>query len=280
MRFGQNRASSARQLVAPLAGASADGVIERPRRDAGAVAAAPYVGIWTRTTGFRRGSLERLLRRSTIVRATAMRQTLHLVTPRDYALISGGDERDELPLGDGAGEAARAVGARARGGPTRDVDGSDRPTRERVRLRRRRCAPRLADGACRRADRPPPRDRRSGSRATTAGSSRSPSRSRTSPSRRRAEIFRRYLAAFGPRRAATSGPGAGCALRRSTRAGAARAAAPLPRRAGPRAPRRPGAQPCQTPTLPARQLPAEEGQRAACAGPIARACSRRPTGRR
>ena len=48
---------------------------------------APYVGIWTRTTGFRRGSLERLLRRSTIVRATATRQTLHLVTRRDYALI-------------------------------------------------------------------------------------------------------------------------------------------------------------------------------------------------
>ena len=48
---------------------------------------APYVGIWTRTTGFRRESLERLLEQYAIVRATATRQTLHLVTSRDYALI-------------------------------------------------------------------------------------------------------------------------------------------------------------------------------------------------
>jgi hypothetical protein len=47
---------------------------------------APYVGIWTRTTSFRPGALERLLTSGEVVKATAMRQTLHLVTPKDYAL--------------------------------------------------------------------------------------------------------------------------------------------------------------------------------------------------
>ena len=48
---------------------------------------APYVGIWTRTTSFERSALERDLARATVVKATVMRQTLHLVTRRDYALI-------------------------------------------------------------------------------------------------------------------------------------------------------------------------------------------------
>jgi hypothetical protein len=48
---------------------------------------APYLGIWTRTTGFRREALERELARGAVVKATVMRQTLHLVTRRDYALL-------------------------------------------------------------------------------------------------------------------------------------------------------------------------------------------------
>src|SRR4249919_4378894 len=48
---------------------------------------APYVGIWTRATSFRRASLERLLAQRAVLRATVMRGTLHLVTPRDYAVI-------------------------------------------------------------------------------------------------------------------------------------------------------------------------------------------------
>src|SRR5262245_54330097 len=48
---------------------------------------APYVGIWTRTAGFRRSSLERLVRSRAVVRATLIRQTLHLVTVRDYAMM-------------------------------------------------------------------------------------------------------------------------------------------------------------------------------------------------
>jgi hypothetical protein len=82
-----NRATLARQLLLQRTRLSPTAVIERLVGMQAQSPQAPYVGIWTRTTGFRRGSLERLLRRYAIVRATATRQTLHLVTPRDYALI-------------------------------------------------------------------------------------------------------------------------------------------------------------------------------------------------
>src|SRR5687768_1102414 len=82
-----NRATLARQLLLHRTRLSPTAVIERLVGMQAQSPQAPYVGIWTRTTGFRRGSLERLLRQSAIVRATATRQTLHLVTRRDYALI-------------------------------------------------------------------------------------------------------------------------------------------------------------------------------------------------
>ncbi len=79
---------------------------------------APYVGIWTRTTGFRRGTLERALERGDVVKATVMRQTLHLVTPRDYGLIRAAMSETnfpwETPL---AKELARSVRELAAGGP-------------------------------------------------------------------------------------------------------------------------------------------------------------------
>src|SRR4051794_35606275 len=82
-----NRATLARQLLLHRTRLSPTAVIERLVGMQAQSPQAPYVGIWTRTTGFRRGSLERLLRQSAIIRATATRQTLHLVTPRDYALV-------------------------------------------------------------------------------------------------------------------------------------------------------------------------------------------------
>jgi hypothetical protein len=48
---------------------------------------APYVGIWTRTTDFKREQLERLLRRGDVLRPTVMRGTLHFVSKRDYRLL-------------------------------------------------------------------------------------------------------------------------------------------------------------------------------------------------
>jgi hypothetical protein len=66
---------------------SAKAVIERLVGMQAQWPSAPYVGIWTRTTGFRRASLERELASGVVVKATVMRQTLHLVTRRDYALL-------------------------------------------------------------------------------------------------------------------------------------------------------------------------------------------------
>jgi hypothetical protein len=57
----------------------------------------PYIGIWTRATSFQRAALERLLARGDVVKATAMRQTLHLVTLRDYALIRAAMSGTNVP---------------------------------------------------------------------------------------------------------------------------------------------------------------------------------------
>jgi hypothetical protein len=42
---------------------------------------APYIGIWSRATSFRREKLEKSLLASNVVKASLMRNTLHLVTP-------------------------------------------------------------------------------------------------------------------------------------------------------------------------------------------------------
>jgi DNA glycosylase AlkZ-like len=82
-----NRATLARQLLLGRKRLSARAVIERLVGMQAQWPPAPYVGIWTRTTGFRRQALERELGHGAVVKATAMRGTLHLVTPRDYGLI-------------------------------------------------------------------------------------------------------------------------------------------------------------------------------------------------
>src|SRR3954462_4247699 len=82
-----NRATLARQLLLERKRLSPAAVIERLVGMQAQWAPAPYVGIWTRTTSFRRETLERELARGAVLKATVMRQTLHLVTARDYALM-------------------------------------------------------------------------------------------------------------------------------------------------------------------------------------------------
>jgi hypothetical protein len=48
------------------------------------LASAPYVGLWTRLKNFQRDDLTRRLHDHTVVKATMMRATLHLVTAADY----------------------------------------------------------------------------------------------------------------------------------------------------------------------------------------------------
>jgi hypothetical protein len=44
----------------------------------------PYIGLWSRLTGFEKDGLTRLMMRKRVVRSTMMRGTQHLVTARDY----------------------------------------------------------------------------------------------------------------------------------------------------------------------------------------------------
>ena len=84
---------------------------------------APYVGIWTRTTSFKRQALERELAQGRIVKATAMRQTLHLVTLRDYALIRAAMSETNFPWqSELAGRLAPSVRKLATGGPVASAD--------------------------------------------------------------------------------------------------------------------------------------------------------------
>jgi hypothetical protein len=82
-----NRATLARQLLLERQQLAPAAVIERLVGMQAQWPAAPYVGIWTRATGFRREALERDLESGAVVKATVMRLTLHLVTRRDYALL-------------------------------------------------------------------------------------------------------------------------------------------------------------------------------------------------
>jgi hypothetical protein len=82
-----NRATLARQLLLERRKRTPLQVIEHLIGMQAQWSPAPYVGIWTRTTEFKREQLERLLRRGDVLRPTAMRGTLHFVSKRDYPLL-------------------------------------------------------------------------------------------------------------------------------------------------------------------------------------------------
>src|SRR5439155_8515811 len=85
---------------------------------------APYVGIWTRSTSFRRETLERQLASGAVFKATVMRQTLHLVTRRDYALLRAALSETNFPWQSQlARKLAPAVRALATAGPVTRADG-------------------------------------------------------------------------------------------------------------------------------------------------------------
>jgi hypothetical protein len=112
-----NRATLARQLLLDRKRLSAKAVIERLVGMQAQWPPAPYVGIWTRTTGFRRASLERELVRGSVVKANMMRQTLHLVTRRDYAVLRAALSESVLRESTQAKLLAPSMRALADGGP-------------------------------------------------------------------------------------------------------------------------------------------------------------------
>jgi Winged helix DNA-binding domain len=118
-----NRATLARQLLLQRRRLSPAAVIERLVGMQAQAPQAPYVGIWTRTTSFRRQTLERELESGRIVKANVMRQTLHLVTRRDYALlraaISESNHPDQWPVAKQLGPSVRAL---AEAGPVTMAD--------------------------------------------------------------------------------------------------------------------------------------------------------------
>jgi hypothetical protein len=92
-----NRATLARQLLLQRKRLPPTVVIERLVGMQAQWPPAPYVGIWTRSTSFRRAALERELASGAVVKATVMRQTLHLVTRRDYALLRAALSETNFP---------------------------------------------------------------------------------------------------------------------------------------------------------------------------------------
>jgi hypothetical protein len=194
-----NRATLQRQLLLERKRLAPRVVVERLVGMQAQWPSAPYVGIWARTTSFRREALERELASGAILKATVMRQTLHLVTARDYALIRAAMSETNLAAAWETSQAkllAPSVRALADEGPITAAEGIAHIERKHglsgIDARRAWRAARnrahvvhhhetalwraQPEGRFVAVEEPEPLD----------------------PSEARAELFRRYLAAFGP----------------------------------------------------------------------------------
>lgn len=84
-----NRATLARQMLLARETAAAVAAVERLAGLQAQLARPPFVGLWARIEGFRREDLGRPLRERQVIRATAMRGTLHLMSAADYLALRG-----------------------------------------------------------------------------------------------------------------------------------------------------------------------------------------------
>jgi hypothetical protein len=82
-----NRATLGRQLLLQRKRLSASAVIEHLGGMQAQWPPAPYVGLWSRATAFKREKLEQAVLAGDVVKASMMRNTLHLVTRRDYPVF-------------------------------------------------------------------------------------------------------------------------------------------------------------------------------------------------
>jgi Winged helix DNA-binding domain len=79
-----NRALLARQLLLERARLPLPRALERVGGIQAQYAPSMYIGLWSRIDGFDRDALTRALHRRSVVQATLMRSTIHLVSRRDY----------------------------------------------------------------------------------------------------------------------------------------------------------------------------------------------------
>lgn len=192
-----NRATLARQLLLERERPSPVRVIEHLVGMQAQWPSAPYVGIWTRTTSFRPKTLERELVKGAVLKANLMRQTLHLVSRRDYALLraatSGSNHPDQWPDPIAVAPTVRAL---AEAGPVTMAEGLAVLEREHgltgIRARRAWHGGRMRAHVLHHHETALWRGRPEG--RFVAIEEPEP----FDPTEARAEMLQRYLAAFGP----------------------------------------------------------------------------------
>ena len=84
-----NRATLARQMLLARAAVPVEAAVERLAGMQAQIARPPYLGLWTRLAGFEREALTGALQERRVVRATAFRGTLHLLTADDLVTFRG-----------------------------------------------------------------------------------------------------------------------------------------------------------------------------------------------
>ena len=192
-----NRATLARQLLLERKRLSPTAVIEQLVGMQAQWPPAPYIGIWTRTTSFRREALERELARGSVLKATMMRQTLHLVTRRDYALIRAAMSETNVPWETAQAKLlAPSIRALAEAGPVASAEALAQLEREHgltgIDARRAWRAARLRAHVLHHHETALWHGRPEGRFVAIEEPE------AHDPLEARAEILRRYLAAFGP----------------------------------------------------------------------------------
>ncbi|MGQ0670650.1 MAG: winged helix DNA-binding domain-containing protein [Actinomycetota bacterium] len=85
-----NRALLARQLLLERAELPIPRALERVGGLQTQYAPSAYIALWSRVAGFERDALTRALERRSVVQATLMRVTIHMVSRRDYPLFAEG----------------------------------------------------------------------------------------------------------------------------------------------------------------------------------------------